>query len=408
MTARWSPAAFRALLWSLLAAGVAVRVVLALTTDGVRPDLESLRIVSDALENAPGHVYAIANSQPPFVRWPYPPGYFPAIYGAARFAEATGLDFLSVIRLPPILADAALAFVVQHFLGRRGYAQTTRLGAAALVALGPPFVAVSGYHGQLDAVAILPAVLALVLWERTDAAWRGLAAGALIGAGASVKTVPLLMVFALLPSARSRREAAGLLVCAVAIPLLALAPWLISEGTGLTRVFRYNGAPGLGGLSLVAQPDLAPAWFGLAHAPLTGFSQALFDASRWVAGAAALATGALLWRLRAGAVLGAVAIWLTVYVFGVTFFMQYAVWGIPFFLMAGYLRQVLALELLLLGPVLVTYAGIADTAWVVYVLYVAPMLALWAGMTVSLGLALRRAGSERQHRGRPRAGVGSH
>jgi uncharacterized membrane protein len=260
------------------------------------------------------------------------------------------------------------------------------------VAAGPPFVAVSAYHGQIDAVAILPAVVALVLWERADAPWRGLAAGALIGVGASVKTIPLLMVLALLPSSRSRREGAGLVLAAAAVPALAIAPWVATEGVRWLKVFRYNGAPGLGGLSLLAQPDLAPAWFGLGHAALTGLSHWLFQASRTIAGLAVLAAGGLLLRFRAPAVTGAVVVWLTVYALGVTFFMQYAVWGIPFFLMAGHLRRVAVLELLLLAPVLVTYAGIAGAPWHVYVLYVAPMLVVWAGMSVALVAQLRALG----------------
>jgi hypothetical protein len=65
------------------------------------------------------------------------------------------------------------------------------------------------------------------------------------------------------------------------------------------------------------------------------------------------------------------------------------VWGLPFFLMAGYLREVLVLELVLLPPVLVTYAGVSQ-AWVVDVFYVVPMIAVWAGMVVALVLLARR------------------
>ncbi|HKC82372.1 MAG TPA: hypothetical protein VKD46_00080, partial [bacterium] len=56
---------------------------------------------------------------------------------------------------------------------------------------------------------------------------------------------------------------------------------------------------------------------------------------------------------------------------------------------AGYLREVLVLELVLLPPVLVTYAGVSQ-AWVVNVFYVVPMLAVWAGMVVALVLLARR------------------
>src|SRR5207302_10782054 len=105
-----------------------------------------------------------------------------------------------------IAADAAIAWLVQAGLGRAGASDRTRLSACALVALGPAFALISGMHGQIDSVAILPAVLALVVWERGGSR-RALAAGLLIGRAASIKTAPGLMVLALLPSVRSRREA---------------------------------------------------------------------------------------------------------------------------------------------------------------------------------------------------------
>ena len=392
----WPGSRYRTLLWLVLAAGVLVRLVLAFTTDGVRPDLESFRVVEDALDAAPGQVYTIANSQPPFVRWPYPPGFLPAILGADGVAALTSLDFLSVIRIPSILADAAIAWVVQDFLGRRGHEQRTRLAAAALVALGPSFVAVSGFHGQIDAVAILPAALALAAWERVEGPARPYVAGLLLGLGGSIKTVPLFLVLALLPTARSWREGIRLAASAALVPLAALAPFLIADGTDLLRVFRYNGAPGLGGLSLVAQPDLAPAWFDVGDARVNGVSQTLFDASRTITAVALAAAAVLLLMTRAPAPLAAVVLWLTVYVFGVTFFMQYMVWGLPFFLMAGYVRQVLVLEAVLLPPVLVTYMG-ASEAWEVWVFYVVPMAVVWAGMVLALAWLARGL-----LRGRPR------
>jgi hypothetical protein len=75
--------------------------------------------------------------------------------------------------------------------------------------------------------------------------------------------------------------------------------------------------------------------------------------------------------------------WLAVYAFGVTFFMQYMVWGLPFMLMAGFVWPVLALELLLLAPVLVIYRGVSH-AWTANLFYVAPMLLLWAVLTTLL------------------------
>jgi len=151
----------------------------------------------------------------------------------ARLARRPSLEF--TIRLAPIAANLGIAFVVQDFLGQRGAERSTRLAGAALVAPGPSFLVVSGYHGQFDAVAFLPAVLALTLWER-DLPRRALWAGLLIGLGGALKTVPLLLLVALLPSVRTRREAA-VLVGAAALPVLAaLAPFAIAGTLPDSRV----------------------------------------------------------------------------------------------------------------------------------------------------------------------------
>ena len=131
------------------------------------------------------------------------------------------------------------------------------------MALGPTFGMVSGYHGQFDSVAILPAVVALYLWERLETPSRGLVAGGLVGLGGIFKTVPLVMLVALLPTVRSWREAGWLLGSAAAVLVVASLPFLVAtRATYEAAVRDYHGFPGVGGLSLVVQPDLAGAWLG--------------------------------------------------------------------------------------------------------------------------------------------------
>jgi uncharacterized membrane protein len=387
LASRYTPA-----LWCVIAVGVVVRLVLAFSTDGVKYDLESVRIVTDALIHSPSHVYAIADGSG-VSRWPYPPGFFVFILAAKAVSHLTGLQLLSLTRIPSIVADAAIAWLVQDFLRHRGYDRRTRLAAAALVALGPSFIAISGHHGQMDALAILPAVAALSVWERADERRRAYLAGALIGAGAAIKSVPIFMLLALLPSVSSRREAIRLVASAGAVVALSFLPFIVLDGTGWLDYLRYNGRGGLGSISLVVQPSLALDWFGLAGSPMSDASQFLSDHARLIAGSALLLVAAFVFRFRARAPLAAAMIWLAVYAFGVTFFMQYIVWGLPFFLMAGYIRQVFLLEAALLAPVLIVYLG-ASHAWVADALYVAPMLALWVISIVALALAGRRVLAE--------------
>jgi hypothetical protein len=361
---------------------VVVRVIVAFSTRGQVYDLNSFALVNRSLH---AHVFGVYHqlddySVPPYGRWPYPPGYFAFIVPLASLAHATGLAFTSLIRVPAILADAAIAWLVQDFLGWRGYDERSRLLAVGLVALGPSFAIISGYHGQLDSVAILPAVAAVVLWIRTDANWRPYAAGALIGAGAAIKTVPILMLLALLPSVRSWREGVTLVITAAAIPLAVFAPWLVLDGPGKSLVWTYRGGPGLGGISLLTDPSLPLIPFGTAHGMVGGLTKTVYDQARWITGAALLAAAALLARYRPSPVEAGALLWLVVWAFGVTFFLQYLVWGLPFLIMAGYLRPVLILQLAVLPATIVTYQTGAPS-WVIWALYTVPMIAAWAAFT---------------------------
>jgi len=127
----------------MLAAGLAIRLVLAFSTYGVRFDIDSLALVRDQLAADPLHLYDALTVQlgdhiSP--RWPYPPGFFAWVAPAGWLADQTGLPFHGLIQIPAILADLALALLVSYYLGLRRAADRTRLAAAGLIALGPSFV----------------------------------------------------------------------------------------------------------------------------------------------------------------------------------------------------------------------------------------------------------------------------
>ncbi len=197
-----APAPTRWLLWSLLGGRPGCCASFSsFTTDGVVPDLESFRIVADALRDAHGHVYAIANSHPPFVRWPYPPGYFPFIAGADRFADVDRPGF--PVGHPPRVHRRRPG----HRLGRAGTSWAGAGDGPATRLPPPPWLrsarrspAVSGYHGQ-DRRGGDPARRARACpvgahGRRVAGPGGGRADRA---SGGSIKTIPLLMVIGLLP-----------------------------------------------------------------------------------------------------------------------------------------------------------------------------------------------------------------
>jgi hypothetical protein len=265
-------------LWAIVAVGVGGRLVWAFATYGHFFDVESYLIVRDALSDDAlrfyGNVTFSFDGGVEQYRWPYPPLFLSWIV-ASDALQGPGLPFHGVIQVPAILADGAIAVLVFWFLRRRGCSERLALAAAALIMFGPPFAVISGYHGQIDSLAILPAVAALIVWELAPSR-RALIAGLLIGVGAAIKSVPLLMLLALVPAARDRREGFTLAVAAVAVPALLLAPFLIADPDGASVVLDYSGAPGLGGLSLLLQPNLPADW-------LTGQGLQVSEASQWLA-----------------------------------------------------------------------------------------------------------------------------
>jgi hypothetical protein len=342
----------RSAFFVLMAMGLGVRVALALTMPGNPYDTASFHAVAERLtQPEPLHVYSDVNAGLLYLRWPYPPGFFPALVALQHLFGNTGA-FSIAMRFPAIAADLGIAALVFHALRPRG--ERIALGAAALVLLGPSFIANSGAHGQLDAVAALPAVAAVIVWRRGLAS-RALVAGALIGVGACVKTVPIFFLLALLPTVRSRKELVQLVLACGAVPALMLAPFFLTDPGGVTHALGYRGLPGLGGLSLVGQPSITKAWYTGDPFTLTRLSQLLQDGGTILVALALAVATVLLCRRRTDPFVAAVVIALTLWGYGVNFAFGYALWGLPFLLLAGWVKQVAWAQLALLGPLLMFY-----------------------------------------------------
>ncbi len=370
---------------SLIILGTLVRLYLAFHFFGVFEDMTAILEVRQALRGNWLHVYSLVNrttSEYGFTifRWPYAPGFFPFILAAGKLSTITHTAIYGWVKLPAIAADAALALIVQDGLRRRGGIDSSRVAAVGLIAVGLPFVVISGYHGQIDSLSILPAVGAMVIWTgRRRNSWL---CGGLIGCAGTIKPAPFLVLFALLPTA-SWRQRVALSGSAVAVLGLSLLPFALADPTGVSHLRQFSGLPGFGGVSLLAQPDLADVWInGVGHR-LSSLSIGLLRHGSLLSGIGLLVVVAWVWHRRAQPVEAAVILWLAFYVLATGFAFQYLIWGIPFFLLAGHVRLVAALELVIAVPMFVLYVHphIPNDVWV----YVALMAVVWAGFLVAFG-----------------------
>jgi len=167
---------------------------------------------------------------------------------------------------------------------------------------------------------------------------------------------------------------------AVALPALALTPLVISDPHGVSRVINWHSLPGLGGLSLLAQPDLAKIW--LLSSPvdvhLSGFSHTLQGhLGQVLLGFPLVAAALLLARRRASAIEGASLLWLTVFSFSVNFGPRYVLWGLPFLLMGRSVGKAIVIQAIVAVPNVLLYLAPFHSSDAVSV-YVSVMLATWA------------------------------
>jgi hypothetical protein len=374
--------------WGLTALALAARVVVAFKTYGVTYDTHSFELVRDALRDDPLDLYSSVNGD--LNRWPYPPGFFPWVAAAGGLANLTGVAFHGLIQLPQIAADGAIAWLVQDYLGRRGASERVRIAAAALVLVGPSFWIISAYQGQIDPVAVLPAVFALWLWDRwPDGMRRAAVCGLLVGVGAAMKLVPALMLFALLPTIRSRREAVALLATAAAVPALVFAPFVITDGPGVVHTFRqHHPLPGFGGLSLLVQPDLADNWLQHGSRSLSGVSRFLFEHGSPLLAVLLAPFIVLVYVRRTPPVIAATLLFSALLVLSPGFEFHFVVYALPFALMAGYVWQAAALQAALLPPAAILFwhpLGHAPT-----IPYVTIMIAVWCVAAVATCAMARR------------------
>jgi glycosyl transferase family 87 len=338
----------------LVSAALALRIAIALATRHVGFDLQVMFAMRRALLD---HGFA---AYPHVRNWVYPPGFMPWLLGGVWIGDHLGLPRDFVVRAPSMLADAVLALVVMAGLERSGASRRSVLGAGALIAFGPMYVVVSAYNGQIDALAILPAVIALLVWERSESPSRAVVCGLLIGVGAAVKTVPILLALALLPTARSTKERAWLVGAAIAVPALASLPFFLARPAATSRVLLYAGIPGLGGWSVIALPYMTRAWFHLEPFRIIPLMTALYFAALGLL--ALVLVAILLFRQRSAPRRASCSIWLTVFACSLSVFPQYTTWVFPFLLLAGRIREVATLSAILLPIAWILYADLPSAA----------------------------------------------
>jgi uncharacterized membrane protein len=185
----------------------------------------------------------------------WPPLWLPVTAFAVSISETLHLPFHFVAKVPSILADVIIAFLLYAVAERYGRsAQRTALAYA----LNPISIYTTSVHGNFDSFPLLCAMVAALLYAPdVEGDPRGFRAGGWLGAGAAFKTWPLLVLPALLTPSQSNRRRAIISGTAVAFWLIALLlPWPFFGRSSIAFALTYRGLPGWWGLTSL--PSLLP------------------------------------------------------------------------------------------------------------------------------------------------------
>jgi len=324
VASRWSSP----LLVGLAAFGV--RLLAALLSD---------RVVADVLRYRKIAAHVLDVSWNPYLAprlYPYPPVWIWVEAAAEWLSRHAGLPFALTVKVPVIVGDAVLAFLLAHWArgGRddTGQAARWRRWAGWVYALHPVALLVSGFHGQFDALPLLALLASVHLLERGRADLSAL----LLAAAIALKPFPVLVLpFALLfvPGGRARLRYAVLAVLPV---VLILVPFAAADPHALAReLLGYGGIPDFGWIGALRAVEAArlghvtraasPAW-----APMLAASKVLT-----LAAVGLLWTAAARGRLRLSPATAVLGVLLAFEVAYGALSAQYLLWPVPMAVLLG-------------------------------------------------------------------------
>ena len=191
----------------------------------------------------------------------YPPGYLYVLWPFGELAKVMfdGVVPVFFVKLPAMLADAGLAYVVMRLASIVAEAAGVRRWwvrplAASAILFNPPIVFLSAVWGQVDTVAAfysLAGVLLLVEPERRPWSEAGGAALLALAFATKPQTAFLLPVVAcalIVRHVRGRKVEPAALALRLGVPLLAfLVVWFglaLPFGLGPARLFEFYGDAG--------------------------------------------------------------------------------------------------------------------------------------------------------------------
>ena len=366
----------RALLWLALV-WLLARPPLWWLAPGADYDMQSYARVASALAEGRG-LY----SDPALAgRYPYLPAWGLLVAGLAALARLLHAAPAFFFKLPALAGDGAVTLLLYKISGRlvparpateEAFWKTRPFWIALAWAANPLALMIGAGHGQFDSLALAFVLLAAWYTEFSEDPRSDLASALSLGFAIAFKTWPLFFLPLFLKGLSSATERRRYAVAALALPLLLLLPFAMSEPLApLFKALAYTGSQAF------SLPEaLRGFFFGAGASP----ASYIFVAGLWRGMAVAalglcwITYGLGPWRFPLFA--GLAFATLSMYVFAPGLAAQYMLWLLPFALL---LPGKLALRHSFVGFVALIsfYALFAPETFLPAAAWAAPALPAW-------------------------------
>jgi len=204
--------------------------------------------------------------------YPYPPPWQYIEAAALLISRFSGLSFDFVVKIPSIIADAAIAILLYLILLRSNQTKRMSLIWSLLFAFNPASIMISSGHGQFDSLPIAFSLAALYLAMFFASPHNALYLSALLlGMGVALKVYPILFLPLFLAYLQDKKavtlkQSAIYLLSALFPLFFSLLPFLLKgQIEPFMRPFMYVSIGGVTDLGLM--PILKTL-----HFPIRGLS----------------------------------------------------------------------------------------------------------------------------------------
>ncbi len=304
---------------ALMLAALALRLVLLPLDDG--NDFRAFATLARATlhgQDVYGMSYSYLRTHLHSLSWTYFPLCLHIFTALSYLAQQTGWSFYLLGKLPMVVADLAIGWLLFAALRRRGHSERVALLGMCLYLFNPLVLYNGAFYGRFDTIALAFLLLAMEYYDtRLFAPAYALAIAA--------KTFPIFLL-PLLALGRDRQRPRRLALAGLLVLLLSL-PYIVTDPQGLfSRVVANNVHP------IVYLQLGRISWYALLYANHWMTMNQIMLLARFTS---VLYAAALLAFLRKPLYIKAVACFMLFVLLNRTVYEQYLLWPLPFLIVVG-------------------------------------------------------------------------